>query len=59
LAKDRFIFGNPEECAQELKRYEALGFNYALLDYQWVDMNEDQAMECLHLMGSELLPLVK
>lgn len=56
LARDRFIIGDPEDCVRELRRYEALGFNYAVLDFQPGDMDDALAMRGLHLLGREVLP---
>ena len=35
LIKDRLIVGSPDECVEELKRYQALGFDYIVLDFHW------------------------
>ena len=59
LARDRFIIGDPDECVRELKRHEALGFNYIVLQCQWAGMEHAQVMKCLHLLGKEVLPRVR
>ncbi len=59
LARDRFIIGDPDHCVRELRRYEALGFNYIILEFQWAGMDEALAMKCLHLLGREVLPRLR
>lgn len=59
LARDRFIIGDPETCVRELKRYEALGYNYIILEFQWADMDGAMALNCLRLLGEEVLPRVR
>ena len=59
LAQDRFIIGDPDDCVRELKRYEALGYNYILLTIQWADMPGKMALDCLRLLGEEVLPRVR
>ncbi len=55
LLENRFIVGDPDDCVRELRRYEALGFNYTVINFQWVDMAEDLAMKNLRLLGREVL----
>ncbi len=56
LAKDRFILGSPEECVAEIKRYEALGFNYFIMGHHPLDLDDEAAMRILRLFGEEVLP---
>ncbi len=59
LATDRLIIGDPALCVEELKRYEAAGFNYVVMEIQWGAMDNSLAMKCLHLLGSEVLPKIQ
>ena len=56
LAASRFILGSPDDCLGEIRRYEALGFNYFIADFQHFGMEEELASNCLHLLGREVLP---
>jgi alkanesulfonate monooxygenase SsuD/methylene tetrahydromethanopterin reductase-like flavin-dependent oxidoreductase (luciferase family) len=56
LIKDRFILGNANDFWKELDRYKALGFNYLILEYQWIGMPDDLAVDFLHFVGNEIIP---
>ena len=56
LVEDRFILGDPDYCVEQIKRYEDLGFNYFILDYHWIDLEDSVALDSLKLFGSEVLP---
>ena len=53
LVRDRLIVGSPDECVAELKRYEALGFNYVVLDFHWPGLPDELSMRSLKLIGEE------
>ena len=59
LAKDRFVIGSPDTCVREIKRYQELGFNYIILEYQWPGMSSEVAMKSLRLLGEEVLPRLR
>lgn len=59
LAMDRFVIGSPDTCVRELKRYEALGFNYIIVECQWPGMSSEVAMKSLRLLGEEVLPKLR
>ena len=59
LAQDRMIIVDPDLCVKELQRYEAHGFNYVVMEIQWGAMDNNLAMKCLHLLGTEVLPRVQ
>ena len=59
LVKDRFIVGNPDEVVREIRRYEAIGFNYLVADVQPMDTDDAAAMRFLHLLGREVLPRIR
>ena len=56
LAAGRFILGNPANCIEEIRRYEALGFNYLIIDYHWLDLDDDTALRTLRLFGERVMP---
>ena len=56
LAMDRFILGDVEDCVREIGRYEALGFNYFIINYHWLDLDDAAAMATLRLFGEEVIP---
>jgi hypothetical protein len=33
-----------------------LGFNYLILEYQWIGMPDSLSVDFLHLVGKEILP---
>ncbi len=59
LSVDRFIIGDPDDCIRELRRYESLGFDYMVLEFQMPSMPRELGMKCLHLLGKEVLPRVR
>ena len=59
LAQDRFVIGDPDECVRGIKRYEALGFNYMIFNFQWAGMSSEMSTKCLHLLGREVLPRLR
>ncbi|MCH8087916.1 MAG: LLM class flavin-dependent oxidoreductase, partial [Chloroflexi bacterium] len=59
LAQDSFVIGSPDTCVRELKRYEALGFNYIIVECQWPGMDSEVAMKSLRLLGEEVLPRLR
>ena len=59
LAKDRFIIGDPDDWIAEIKRYEALGFTYMVVNYHTLDVSDKDALACLRMLGREVLPHVR
>ena len=60
LAQDRFIIGDPAECAAELRRYhDAVGANHFLLRLQWPGMPQRYALEQIRLVGTDVMPLMR
>lgn len=59
LAEDRFLLGTPAEVCGEIERYEAdLDVNYMLPRLHWPGMDHDVALECIELIGDEVVPNV-
>lgn len=56
ILENRFIIGNPDECEQEIRRYEALGVDTIIMRMQWPGMSQERALSSIRLMGKEVLP---
>jgi len=57
LVRDRFIIGTPEECREEIQRYQrALGVNYFLLRPQWPGMPQKLVLDQIGLLGQHVFP---
>jgi alkanesulfonate monooxygenase SsuD/methylene tetrahydromethanopterin reductase-like flavin-dependent oxidoreductase (luciferase family) len=60
LARDRFLIGDPNTVANELRRYErSLGVNFVVLRLQWAGMDQERVIEAIRLMGTEVIPRLK
>lgn len=60
LARDRFLIGDPDTVARELRRYEErLGANFIVLRFQWAGMDHGRVVEAIRLMGAEVMPRLK
>ena len=57
LARDRFIIGTPEDCAQELQRYrDELGVTTMIARLQWPGMPHEKTLNVIRLIGEQVLP---
>ena len=56
LAEDRFIIGNPDDCAREIRRYTDLGVVSLHMRMNWPGMPLEPALEGLRLFGAEVIP---
>jgi alkanesulfonate monooxygenase SsuD/methylene tetrahydromethanopterin reductase-like flavin-dependent oxidoreductase (luciferase family) len=57
LVRDRFILGDPDECAAELRRAAALtGATMIVLRLHWAGMPHEVAMRSLELIGERVKP---
>lgn len=56
LAADRFVLGDPQQCIEEIRRYEELGFNHFIIDYHWLDLDDATALNTLRLFGERVMP---
>ena len=56
LAADRFVLGDPQQCIEEIGRYEELGFNLFIIDYHWLDLGDATALNTLRLFGERVMP---
>lgn len=60
LVRDRFIIGNPDECAAELRRcVAATGANTLVFRVQWPGMPKDAVLRGLRLLGEEVRPTLE
>jgi alkanesulfonate monooxygenase SsuD/methylene tetrahydromethanopterin reductase-like flavin-dependent oxidoreductase (luciferase family) len=60
LTRDRFLIGDPDTVADELRRYERrLGVNFVVLRFQWAGMDHRRVTEAIRLMGTEVIPRLK
>ncbi len=59
LAEDRFILGSPDDCIEQIERYRRIGFNYFIMDYHWLDLDDATALESLRLFGREVAPALR
>jgi alkanesulfonate monooxygenase SsuD/methylene tetrahydromethanopterin reductase-like flavin-dependent oxidoreductase (luciferase family) len=59
IAEDRFFLGTPAEVTEDIQRFrETLGDDVTdlVVRVQWPGMSSDRAIECIELMGDEVLP---
>lgn len=59
LARDRFIVGSPDECAEELGRYARLGIGRIHLRMSWPGMPSRLSRRSLELFAAEVLPRLR
>lgn len=59
LTRDRFIIGDPDQCAAEILRYVEAGFNYLVLQPPWNEVPDEEKERCIEMIGSEVIPRVK
>ncbi|MFB6171909.1 MAG: LLM class flavin-dependent oxidoreductase [Haloarculaceae archaeon] len=58
LAADRFLLGTPAEVCAEIERYRDLDASHLLCRVHWPGMDADRAVECIELLGDEVVPNV-
>lgn len=56
LAEDRFILGDPDDCAAEIARYRDLGVDRLHLRCNWPGMPLDVAVDGLERLATDVLP---
>jgi probable F420-dependent oxidoreductase len=60
LARDRFVVGDPAEVVEGLARqHTELGITHVAMRVQWPGMPPDHALECIELLGREVLPALR
>ena len=45
-----------EAILEHVRTARELGFNYCILDYHWIDLDDSIALDTLRRFGSEVLP---
>ncbi len=56
VLEGRFIIGSPDECAQEIQKYQELGIQELILRCQWPGMPNQDSSRAVELFGQEVLP---
>jgi len=56
ILQDRFIVGDPDQCAREIKRYREMGVETIIMRMQWPGMTQEQVLRSIRLMGREVIP---
>lgn len=60
LARDRFLFGSPDEVTEQIAGYgKRLGVNRMILGVHWVGMPHSQVEDTMRLFAEEVMPKVK
>jgi alkanesulfonate monooxygenase SsuD/methylene tetrahydromethanopterin reductase-like flavin-dependent oxidoreductase (luciferase family) len=59
LARDRFVVGSPDDVVEDLKRYLDLGFDYLVLQPPWFGVEAGPNLECIRLLGTEVIPRLR
>ena len=60
LTRDRFLFGAPEEVAEQIVGYHRrLGVNRLIVAVHWAGMPHRQVEDTLHLFAEEVMPMVE
>jgi alkanesulfonate monooxygenase SsuD/methylene tetrahydromethanopterin reductase-like flavin-dependent oxidoreductase (luciferase family) len=56
VLEGRFIIGSPDECANEVQRYQTLGVEELILRSQWPGMATPDTLKAIELFGQEVMP---
>ena len=60
MVRGRFIFGSIEEAAEQIADVSKIcGANYLCAPVQWPGMPHDEAMEQMHILMEEVIPLAR
>ena len=52
----RFIIGSPQDCIEEVRKYQDLGIEEMVLRCQWPGMPNQDSLNAVKLFGREVLP---
>jgi alkanesulfonate monooxygenase SsuD/methylene tetrahydromethanopterin reductase-like flavin-dependent oxidoreductase (luciferase family) len=55
IVRGRLVIGSPADCAEEIEKYEALGIETITLRMRWEGLTQEQGMDSVRLMASEVL----
>lgn len=50
------IIGTPDDCLEQIQRYEQAGFNFILMRCQWAGIDAAKTLRSIRLLGEEVLP---
>ena len=60
LARDRFVIGTPDEVAEQLVgQHRDVGMTHLAMRLAWPGSDPAEALDCIELLGSEVLPAVR
>ncbi len=60
LVRDRFVIGDPDECAREIARYaDALSVNTFVFRVQWPGMEQAKVLRTIALLGERVIPALR
>ncbi len=60
LARDRFLFGSPDEVTEQIVRFnKTLGANHFILGIHWVSMPNNLVLDMMNIMAEEVFPQVE
>ncbi len=60
LAEDRFVIGNPDDVVAGLvAQHRDVGLTHLAMRMTWPGSNVDDALACIELLGTEVLPRVR
>ena len=56
IEKEQIIAGSPESVIHYLERYKSnSGCNFLLLSFQWGDLNHEEAVSTMKVVGDEFI----
>ena len=60
LRRERIVVGNPDECAEEVRRYtEEFEVPFMFFRTYWPGMEPEQALDAIRLFGREVIPQLR
>lgn len=59
VLEGRFILGSPEDCVEEIKKYQVLGVQELVLRRRWPGMPNQDSLRAVELFGGAVLPALR
>jgi alkanesulfonate monooxygenase SsuD/methylene tetrahydromethanopterin reductase-like flavin-dependent oxidoreductase (luciferase family) len=59
LARDRFVVGTPDDCAEQLRQYAGLGIGQVHLRMSWPGMPAALSRRSLEMFAAEVIPQLR
>ncbi len=56
LLRDHSLIGTPEDALERLRGWHELGITDVIMRFDWHGMPDDEALESIRLLGTEVLP---